>query len=365
MSLKVAPATSSRPGPKQATKGTGVAALFQESMDVDAKRQANPTACLWAKPSVEAIQSQRRADELVAQDPTIFQYDEVLDEVHKSADTAASARGGQKIRLDGLEQKKRVGLTLSAGADKVKTGVKRDSRYIEKVLVATDRRKAEQQIIEDRLLQKEKLQNEGSEVFVTAGFKEELKRRKRFEQELAEQEVRDDAKAAEKQENGLGFASMYRNLLDRGLATSRGSETLVERQAPRIDLEEGEREKERITHVSEEMKAASSKQAPLKEEADGELKDEPMDEPMSEPMSEPMGEPKKELKEESKEEPKEEPKEKEGSTEQDCSGVATAKVVPPASTKKAKEMETQVQRTEKMLSAKERYLLRKQQQAAA
>ncbi|CAE8683036.1 unnamed protein product, partial [Polarella glacialis] len=172
----------------------------------------------WTKITPEARQAQRQAEELQALDPTVFQYDEVID---NEKEEAGMEVGSSMIRTDTALQKKKVGLTVRDNCE-VGTGTKRTAKYIEKVLVATDRRKVEQQVIEDRLLKKEKEARKDCEVFVTEGFKDELKKRKKFEDELEEQEERDKRMSAEKQENGLGFASMYRNLLNGGLASSRG-----------------------------------------------------------------------------------------------------------------------------------------------
>uniref|UniRef100_A0A7S0ZTM1 Nuclear speckle splicing regulatory protein 1 N-terminal domain-containing protein n=1 Tax=Noctiluca scintillans TaxID=2966 RepID=A0A7S0ZTM1_NOCSC len=233
----------------------------------------------------------------MAEDPSVFQYDEVVGQEAESGVCAL-----QKVRTEALEQKKRVGLTVPQGTA-VKTGSKRDARYIEKVLVATERRKAEQQIVEDRLLKKEKNAREGCEVFVTPAFATELKRRKKFEHELAEHERLDTLKSAERQEDNKGFASFYGNLLSSGLASSRGAETLVERAAPREDLPQ---------------------ETPKQEEAKMEPKDEKCD-----------------VKEEMEE-----------------SGVSTATLL--VSGKQAKLIEAEAQREEKKLSAKDRYLARKQ-----
>merc|ERR1712087_599944 len=112
------------------------------------------------------------------------------------------------------------------------------------VMIAVDRRRVEQQVVEDRLLQKEKNARQDAEVFVTGAFKEELKKRKKFEEELEQQDFRDSLKAAEKMEQGRGFADMYRNLLNGGLATSRGGEKVREQAPARIELEKIEEKKD-------------------------------------------------------------------------------------------------------------------------
>merc|ERR1712228_544437 len=153
----------------------------------------------------------------------------------------------------------------------------------------------------------------GCEVFVTGGFKEELKRRKKFEEELETQDRLDEMKAAERMENGAGFADMYRNLLNGGLASSRGGEKIREQAAPREELKPEELVADRVERKTE-------------------TKDE--------------------VKEEAKEELKEED---EGGS---AHGVKDVEA-PPSGTKRAREEEEKEQREEKTMSARERYLARK------
>lgn len=132
------------------------------------------------------------------------------------------------------------------------------------VMVATDRRKVEQQVIEDRLLKKEKDARKDCEVFVTQAFKEELKKRQKFVEELEAQEARDAVKAAENQSDGRGFADMYRNLLNGGLASSRGGEKVLEKAPAREELSKEEVEVLKKEHEAE--LAAKAKEEALKEE---------------------------------------------------------------------------------------------------
>merc|ERR1712060_875787 len=104
---------------------------------------------------------------------------------------------------------------------------------------------------EDRLLKKDKLKNQDCELFVTGGYKEELKRRKKFEEELETQDRLDEMKAAERMENGAGFADMYRNLLNGGLASSRGGEKIREQAAPREELKPEELVADRVERKTE------------------------------------------------------------------------------------------------------------------
>uniref|UniRef100_A0A7S4Q1V6 Nuclear speckle splicing regulatory protein 1 N-terminal domain-containing protein n=1 Tax=Alexandrium monilatum TaxID=311494 RepID=A0A7S4Q1V6_9DINO len=326
------PAAGSGPRPTQASAGAGtktskasptggVAALFRSSLEENDHKKA-ASAPSWSKPTIEAKQAQRQAEAMQAQDPTVFQYDEVIDDIKQDLDVEGPS---QLVRTDALEQRKRVGLTVLRGADAVKTGTKRQSKYIEKVIVATDRRKVEQQIIEDRALKKEKDQRQDAEVFVTDAFKQELKRRKKFEEELEMQEMRDTMKAAERQEDGLGFADMYRNLLNGGLASSRGGERVREQAAPRVELPEGEVKQDVSKEVKEEeVKAGAAVKEDVKEEG--------------------------------------------GSSSshgvQDVAPVSAAGAAEAPLPKKEREAKENAERQEKAMSARERYLARRRAEAA-
>jgi len=308
---------AAKPGlPKAKAKTPVVSALFQESMEQDETTTTGVSGLpSWSKLTPEARQAQRAAESLQAEDPSVFQYDEVIDEIKEGMDMEVN---GQNVRADAMVQKKRVGLTVPEGADEVKTGTKRTApKYISQVMIATDRRRVEQQIVEDRLLKKEKDARKDSEVFVTEGFKEELKRRKKFENELEAQEVRDQMLSAEKMENGAGFASMYRNLLNGGLATSRGGEKARELRPAREDEDAKAEVKTEAKDEDEEDKKIKEELAPLTSKAKTEAKEE---------------------------------------SEQDVAGVQDITAGNPKVAAAAEDLQ---QREDKALSARERYLARK------
>lgn len=287
---------------------------------------------------MEAKQAKRKAEELMAVDPSVFQYDEVIDDI--KAESGMEVTSSQ-VHADAMTQKKRTGLTVRVGSEAVATGNKRLAKYTDKVMIAVDRRRVEQQMVEDRALKKEKNARADAEVFVTQGFKEELKRRKKFEEELEAQDARDEARAAEKQENGLGFASMYRNMLNGGLATSRGGEKIKEQAKAYEDLKQEEvKQDERITRMTGGVK---------KEEED--VKDEI-------------------AKEEAKEEVEE--KKEHGLmdvVEQEDSAADAADTAEAAEKRRQEKAEEErkekEQREEKTMSAKERFLARKKAAAQA
>mmetsp|Transcript_37854 Transcript_37854/g.97933 ORF Transcript_37854/g.97933 Transcript_37854/m.97933 type:complete len:375 (-) Transcript_37854:110-1234(-) len=331
-----------KPTAKAAAAG-GVTGLFKESLDGeedDGSRKQKNGLPAWAKPSEKALHAQKMAESLQAEDPSVFQYDEVIDDIREEAGLQSSS---QSVRADALTQKKRVGLTVPKGAENVATGSQRQAKYIEKVMLATDRRKVEQQIIEDRLLKKEKDARKDCEVFVTEAFKEELKKRKRFEEEMERQDTRDSILAAEKQENGAGFADMYRNLLNGGLASGRGGEKVKEIKAAKADLDE----------VKEEDPFAAD---PLKKEVKEEV------------GASSSGHGVVDVKAEVKAEAAPEPWEAEDA---EAAAPKKARAEPPApppktaEEKAAEAAEEKSQREGKAMSAKERYLARKKAAAAA
>ncbi|CAE7917918.1 unnamed protein product [Symbiodinium sp. KB8] len=276
-------AGASKPGKAQG-KGPGVAAIFQESLEREEKDKKISFPS-WAKITPEAAQAQRQAERLQEEDPTVFQYDEILDDIKEEQGVEGIS---DRIRADTTKQKKRVGLHVPQGAESVKTGAKRSAKYVEKVQIATDRRKVEQQ---GASLQIADVGNMSSQDV------DELKRRKKFEDELEAQEAQ------------LDFG--YRNLLNTGLASSRGGEKVREMRPAR---EEADELKEEIKETKEEDEdKIKAELAPLVE------KDE-----LAEAASSSHG-------------------------VQDVAFTAA-----PGSKEEAKE-----KREEKALSAKERYMLRK------
>jgi len=330
-SMKTA-SSSSAPGRPQGSgviKGTaaakakaasgGMSSLFRDSMEDEGKQNKVAGLPMWSKPTMEAVKAQKEADLIQMMDPTAFQYDEVIDDEKEAVGIELPS---QNVRTDVMVQKKKVGLVLREGVEACRTGNKRPAQYIEKVINTIDRRKVEQQIVEDRLLKKEQDSREGREVFVTEAFKDELKRRKKFEEELEAQEARDERRDAAKQENGLGFADFHRQMLNGGLSSGRGTAKVVVEKLSVDELAAGE--------------------DAVKKEAKEEEADEEMDE--------------KAVKSEDAEAP----------TEQHGVLDVQAPSATPG-TKAADKLAETEQRAEKAMSAKERFLARKKaaEEAAA
>merc|ERR1719316_1895305 len=164
---------------------------------------------------------QRQADKLIKEDPTVFQYDEVYEE-------ECSQPLSQVARTEALEQKKRVGLVVRSAPGRA------ESRYLTKIIAATDNRKVEQSIIEDKLIKK-KREQEGNlfgdkEEFMTGAYKEELRKRKEFEDDLKNKDIIDAKNDAMRKQQGTGFADFNRNLLNSGLARAGARRDIAEKQ---------------------------------------------------------------------------------------------------------------------------------------
>jgi len=302
----------------------GMASLFRETMDepLDPVSKQAQATMQWSKPTLEAMKAQREAEALLAVDPTAFQYDEVIDDEKRSMDIEVPS---QQVRTDVLTQKKKVGLVLREGHEMCKSGAKRDPKYIEKVINVTDRRKVEQQIVEDRLLKKEQNAREGREIFVTEAFKDELKRRKKFEDELEEAEAKDERLDATKMENGKGFADFHRSLLNGGMSSSRGA-AIAGKELTKVECDDGK--KSAVLVQDPNVK----KEEPEEEEEDVKKEAVKMEEP-------------------------EENAEKEH-------GVQDVEAEKAATTAKAAKAAAEAEeRAEKAMSAKERYLARKRKAA--
>jgi len=216
--------------------------IFTQSMrnevDVEASRikqglhprvQVNLTTSRRVTEDMEALQKE---------DPSVFQFDELIED-----------DGRKRESIEGLEQKKRVGLFVPSGGPlKVPS-----SQYISQLERRKEFRDMEKEIIEQRVInrdrKKEKDAHEDKEVFVTSAYKDRLKEREEFLRELASKEKIDDARDASKMEHGFGFAALHRNMLEEGLrkpvvpvsddtGASSSSANLKEESAVKSDIKE-------------------------------------------------------------------------------------------------------------------------------
>lgn len=146
----------------------------------------------------ESVTQKRQAriihQDALKEDPTIFQYDEVYDEMSANREEAKKA----------------------------KSNVNRESKYINKLLVAAEKRKIEYESRIERKVQKEREaegdQFKDKEVFVTAAYREKLEAMKKAEEEAQREEYLENIGDVLKQKDLSGF---YRHMYEQKLGSDK------------------------------------------------------------------------------------------------------------------------------------------------
>mmetsp|Transcript_8667 Transcript_8667/g.21355 ORF Transcript_8667/g.21355 Transcript_8667/m.21355 type:complete len:366 (-) Transcript_8667:131-1228(-) len=183
----------------------------------------------------------RDREEALKQDPTVFQYDEVFDNIQtKRADQVAAAKKEKRVRK---------------------------SRYIENLMKKAKEREIEQAIVEERVLLKERKENDhlygDKGKYVTGAYKKALKERELWMRERERLDAIDEAKA-EKAKDGLGYnAGLMSHLLTRKSAGNVDEEELVtirERVNKKLDERE-RREREEREKQKEERRKRKAEQS--------------------------------------------------------------------------------------------------------
>ncbi|GJP45333.1 hypothetical protein CLOM_g4734 [Closterium sp. NIES-68] len=112
-------------------------------------------------------ETEQQHEAAMAEDPSVFDYDGVYDDIH------------------------------AARTSKAKEAVQRQARYIPNLLKTTKEREKEKEIVQERLLAKERAKEEeefaGKERFVTRAYREKLAERQRW---LAEEKRKEAEEAA-------------------------------------------------------------------------------------------------------------------------------------------------------------------------
>eukprot|EP01104_Vermistella_antarctica_P016746 TRINITY_DN5773_c0_g1_i1.p1 TRINITY_DN5773_c0_g1~~TRINITY_DN5773_c0_g1_i1.p1 ORF type:complete len:323 (-),score=82.62 TRINITY_DN5773_c0_g1_i1:28-996(-) len=147
-------------------------------------------------------------NEILGQDPTAFEYDEVFEEMKGTSERAGGA-------------KKEV-----SSEDKA-----RQPKYIHKLLEESERRKREQQTRTDRIqrkeIEKEKEEYGERERFITSGYRKKLIEDEKWEEEEKKKEKRDgDVR------NKGSIASFYSNLLNNRNVSMGGAATPTRANPP-------------------------------------------------------------------------------------------------------------------------------------
>lgn len=153
-----------------------------ESDDEPAKKRVTTEASISQKRQARVIQ-----EDALKEDPTIFQYDEVYDDINATREEAKKA----------------------------KTTQVRESKYISRLLVTAEKRKLEQESRLERKIQKER-EAEGDmfkdkEVFVTSSYRAKLEAIKKAEEEAKREEYLEGIGDVRKQNDLSGF---YRHMYE-------------------------------------------------------------------------------------------------------------------------------------------------------
>lgn len=153
-------------------------------------------------PIGESITQKRQArviqEDALKEDPTIFQYDEVYDDISANREEAKKAKSTEP----------------------------RQAKYINRLLVAAEKRKVEYETRVERKVQKER-EAEGDkykdkEVFVTAAYREKLEALKKAAEEAQREEYLENIGDVRKQKDLSGF---YRHMYEQKLGADKNAET--------------------------------------------------------------------------------------------------------------------------------------------
>lgn len=153
-------------------------------------------------PIGESITQKRQSriiqEDALKEDPTIFQYDEVYDEMSTTREEAKKAKSTEC----------------------------RKSKYIDRLLVTAEKRKIEYETRIERKVQKER-EAEGDkykdkEVFVTAAYREKLEAMKKAAEQAEREEYLENIGDVRKQKDLSGF---YRHMYEQKLGSDKAVET--------------------------------------------------------------------------------------------------------------------------------------------
>ncbi|CAD7940394.1 unnamed protein product [Amoebophrya sp. A120] len=152
---------------------------------------------------------QKQMDAMIAADASVFQYDEHLD------DAEMEKKYHNMQTTDALEQVKRTGLTVMNKKYHEELAQKK-SQYVEGMRETKDRRDVEKAILEQRAINRTlDAEEKKPEAFVTGAYARELEKRKKFEAQLLEQDQADEAAFAKNAKAAWGFSGeLHQRLLN-------------------------------------------------------------------------------------------------------------------------------------------------------
>uniref|UniRef100_A0A1B6CM73 Nuclear speckle splicing regulatory protein 1 N-terminal domain-containing protein n=1 Tax=Clastoptera arizonana TaxID=38151 RepID=A0A1B6CM73_9HEMI len=144
-----------------------------------------------AKKSVEKRQTKIQMQQALSQDPTIYQYDEVYDDIKEKT----------------LKQE-------------IKKDEKKSSRYIQSLKKNAERRKLENERRQEKLIQKERLaegeQFKDKEAFITSAYRKKLEEFNKMDEEERRMDYLEEIADVSKQKDLGGFyRHLYRSTVDK------------------------------------------------------------------------------------------------------------------------------------------------------
>ncbi|CAI5527924.1 unnamed protein product [Closterium sp. Naga37s-1] len=233
------PATAAKPLPP--VRDAKLQSLFGDDDDEDGVEADIARQNLKKRSQRETEQQHEAA---MAEDPSVFDYDGVYDTIH------------------------------AARTSRAKEAVQRQARYIPNLLKTTKDREKEKELVQERLLAKERAKEEeeyaGKERFVTRAYREKLAERQRW---LAEEKRKEAEEAANDVTKRTDLTDLYRNLYRAQDAQAKSpgaptaqAETGVKPSGRLAGGEEGEKQrsgsKERELPVGEPMGRGKQGEAP-------------------------------------------------------------------------------------------------------
>lgn len=218
---------------KQQSIPTKVSNVFGDSNDSDEEDGTD-----WVKKALKAEgeknkikkQTKLNIQKALKEDPTIFQYDEVYEDMERGKEQSKAIK----------EEKKRP-------------------RYIQNLLKAAERRKKEQEYRIERMVQKER-EAEGAmfadkESFVTSAYRAKLEEFKKMEEEENKMDRLEAIGDVRKQQDISGF---YRHLYEQTVKSAEESEVTDDVNADKTNLNQD------TTIVNKETNVSLTKKEELK-----------------------------------------------------------------------------------------------------
>lgn len=183
--------------------------LLAFASDSDSDNEPSKKRISIGESATQKRQARIIHEDALKEDPSIFQYDEIYDKMSATREEAKKA----------------------------KSNVKRESKYISRLLVTAEKRKIEFETRIERKVQKER-EAEGDEfkdkeVFVTAAYRQKLEAMKKAEEEAQREEYLECIGDVQKQKDLSGF---YRHMYEQKLGKDKPETKVTEKDEPVAEI---------------------------------------------------------------------------------------------------------------------------------